>query len=208
MVKSLLGTKIGMTQLFDDNRKVIPVTVIDMSGWLVTQIKTKENDGYSALQLGLPRKRYRDKPFAVGWLKDKKKYFVHVKEVLVDEGHEFSPGKKINVKDFSLTTDDSVHVAGASRGLGFQGVVKRWGFAGGPSGHGSTFHRAPGSIGNICSQGKVFKGKKLPGQCGCRRVAVKNLKVAKIDEALNCLFVKGAVPGKRDTLLFIERKSS
>jgi len=196
-----------MTQLFDENRKVIPVTVIDMNGWFVTQVKTKENDGYSALQVGLPRKRYRDKPFSFDWLKDKKKFFVHINEVVLGEDSSAAAsGKQLRLKDLALTVGDNVHVAGKSRGLGFQGVMKRWGFSGGPGAHGSTFHRKPGSIGNMCSQGKVVKGKKLPGQHGYRRVKVKNLEVAKIDETLNCLFVKGAVPGKKDTLLFIERQ--
>jgi len=208
MLKLLLGKKIGMTQFFDENKKSIPVTAIDMSGWFVTQIKTKDTDGYSALQLGLPRNRYRNMAFSPIWLKNKSKFFVHIKEILVDKNTvDYTLGQQIGLKDFAITMDDSVHVAGKSRGLGFQGVVKRWGFSGGPGAHGSTFHRIPGSIGNMCSQGKVIKGRKLPGHCGCRRVMIKNLEVAKVDQDLNCLFVKGAVPGKKNTLLFIKRHS-
>jgi len=208
MLNKLLGTKIGMAQIFDENKNVIPVTVINVGGWFVTQIKTVENDGYIALQLGFPRKRYRNKALSFEWLQEKAKYFEHVKEVLLDAdvADKYKVGQQISLKDFSATDKDWVDVAGNSRGLGFQGVVKRWGFAGGPGGHGSMFHRAPGSIGNMCSQGNVIKGKKLPGQCGCKRVTVKGLRVARIDVEKNCLFVRGAVPGKKNTLLFIRKQ--
>ncbi|MCK4517272.1 50S ribosomal protein L3 [Candidatus Babeliales bacterium] len=205
MVKELLGTKIGMTQLFDKQRNVVPVTVIDMNGWFVTQVKTEETDKYSALQLGLVKKRYRELPFSGKWLQDKKQFFAHVHEVCVDEkdAKAFSVGQKVALENLDVSDKDDVAVAGTSRGLGFQGVVKRWGFKGGPSGHGSTFHRKPGSIGNMCSEGNVIKGKKLPGHAGCQRVTVKGLRVVKVDPASNYLFVKGAVPGKKNSLLFI-----
>lgn len=198
MLNRLLGTKVGMTQIFDENRNAIPVTVVDIGEWFITQIKTEENDGYSALKLGFPCKK----------AKANNKVFLHLKEVLIskDDVDKYHVGQKISLKDFSVKEQDKVHVAGISRGLGFQGVVKRWGFSGGPGGHGSTFHRSPGSIGNMCSEGKVVKGKKLPGQCGCKRITVKNLKVVKVDTNMNCLFVKGAVPGKKNTLLFIEKQ--
>jgi len=205
MLHRLLGTKIGMTQIFDKNRNVIPVTVIDVSGWLITQVKTKEQDGYSALQLGLPRKKYRKERFAAEWLKSKAKFFLHVKEVLLDgDDHQFSVAQKISANDFQVQIDERVDVAGKGTGRGFQGVMKRWGFSGGPGGHGSTFHRKPGAIGNMCSQGKVVKGKKLPGQYGGKRISVKGLRLAKIDAKSECLFVKGAVPGRKDSLLFIK----
>lgn len=206
MLNILLGKKVGMTQVFDENRNVIPVTAIDVGTWYVTQVKTVENDGYVALQIGMPRKRYEDKPFSSAWLKHKQKYFLHVKEVSVEGGTDgYKVGKKLSLEDFGISVNDSVAVAGVSRGKGFQGVVKRWGFSGGPSGHGSTFHRSPGSIGNMCSEGNVIKGKKLPGQCGCKRKTVKNLKVAVVNKDANCLFVKGAVPGKKETLLYVSK---
>jgi large subunit ribosomal protein L3 len=216
MLNKLLGTKIGMTQIFDEDRNSVPVTVIDIGGWFVTQIKTAEKDGYVALQLGLPRKRYRGKPFSKDvifeWLQSKDKFFEHIREVEVevDDASSYAVGQQILLKDFAVEEKDLdkllVDVAGVSRGLGFQGVMKRWGFAGGPGGHGSTFHRSPGSIGNMCSQGNVVKGKKLPGQCGCKRVTVKGLKVARVDFDSNCLFVRGAVPGKKNALLFIRKR--
>lgn len=208
MLNGLLGIKIGMSQIFDDGRKVIPVTAVEIGEWFVTQIKTVENDGYSALQLGLLRKKHQGKSFSPEWLKKKKEMFVHLKEVLVEEAELPSCvlGQKIGLKDFDIATGDKLDIAGANRGLGFQGVVKRWNFSGGPGGHGSTFHRKPGSIGNMCSEGNVVKGKKLPGHTGNKRITVQNLKVVKVDQDANCLLVKGAVPGKKNTLLFIRKR--
>ena len=206
MLNKLLGTKIGMTQVFDKNRNSVPVTVINIGGWFVTQVKTAEKDGYLALQLGFPRKRYRGRPFLFEWLQSKDKFFEHTREITVDKDAAYKVGQQILLKDFAVSEKDCVDVAGISRGLGFQGVIKRWGFAGGPGGHGSTFHRGPGSIGNMCSQGNVIKGKKLPGQCGCKQITVKGLSVERIDVDSNCLFVKGAVPGKKNALLFIRKQ--
>ena len=207
MLNELLGTKIGMIQIFDEEKRSVPVTVIDVSGWFVTQVKTQEHDGYDALQLGLPRKRYREKPFSAAWLKDKKTFFLNVKEVANPGDKNYSVGQKVSLSDFAISEKDVVKIAGISTGRGFQGVVKRWGFSGGPAAHGSTFHKAPGSVGNMCSQGNVIKGKKLPGHHGCKLVTIKGLKVARIDKKLNCLFVKGAVPGRKNTLLFIRKQA-
>jgi large subunit ribosomal protein L3 len=207
MFSRLLGTKVGMSQIFDENRNVIPVTVINVGGWIVTQIKTAEKDGYVALQLGLPRKRYRNKPFSSDWLKDKSKFFLHIYETHFNgDVSGFKLGQIISVKDHSLTDKDFVDVAGTSIGFGFQGVVKRWGFAGGPKSHGSMFSRRPGAIGSMRTQGEVIKGKKLPGRKGGKRITVKGLKVARVDEPSNFLFVRGAVPGKRETVLFISKQ--
>jgi large subunit ribosomal protein L3 len=207
MLNKMLGTKIGMTQVFDKDRNVVPVTVVDVGGWFVVQIKTVEKDGYAALQLGLPRCRYKGKDFSFVWLKNKKKFFRELKEVCLNGGStDYSVGQLISVKNFSGAESDFVDVAGTSTGRGFQGVMKRWGFAGGPGGHGSTFHRKPGSIGNMCSQGNVVKGKKLPGHCGCRGATIKGLKIARVDVDSDCLFIKGAVPGKKNSLLFIKKQ--
>jgi len=205
MLQEILGKKIGMTQIFDDQKNVIPVTAINVGGWFVVQIKNQEVDGYVALQLGRPRKKYSAKNFEDSWLKNKKKFFEHVHEICVGEdvAKNFKLGQEIKASDSSLVEKDMVGVSGTSRGLGFQGVVKRHGFSGGPSGHGSNCHRIPGSIGNMCSQGNVIKGKKLPGHCGFRRVTIKNLRVVKVDPEVGCLFVSGSVPGKKDTLLSI-----
>jgi large subunit ribosomal protein L3 len=158
--------------------------------------------------LGLPRERYKGRPFTHAFLEKKSKHFAHIKEVPVEEKNiaSYAIGKILTIKDFNLAPNDAVHVAGTSIGVGFQGGVKRYGFAGGPAAHGSTFHRKPGSVGAMRTQGNVIKGKRLPGQCGGTIVTVKNLKVVKVDQESNCLFVKGAVPGKKNSLLYIRKQ--
>lgn len=210
MLQGLLGTKIGMAQIFTEDRLAVPVTVVNIGGWFITQIKTKENDGYSALQVGLVRDRYRGKKFSVAWLKTKKTIFRYLQEILIDEADEgkYVVGKSVAIDDASLALEEKnvVDVTGISIGRGFQGVMKRWGFAGGPGGHGSTFHRKPGSIGTFCSQGMVFKGKKLPGHYGNKKITVQGLKIVRIDKDAGYLFLKGAVPGKKNSLLFMRKK--
>ena len=205
MLSEILGKKVGMTQIFDGQKNVVSATVIDIGGWIVTQIKNKEIDGYSALQFGRPRKRYIGGAFEDSWLKNKKKFFEHIKEINVSENMtaNFKLGQEIKVSDLALNEKTVVKVSGTSRGLGFQGVVKRYNFSGGPSAHGSNFHRIPGSIGNMCSQGNVVKGKKLPGRCGFKKVTLKNLRVVKVDPENSCMFISGSVPGKKDALLSI-----
>jgi len=206
MLNKILGKKVGMTQLFDEGGKSIPVTVVNISNWIVAQVKTSQADGYSALQVGLIRKRYRSKDFSQDWLKAKAKYFLHLKEIIVEgEAENYTLGQPYAFDNVSIEAGDKVVVTGLSRGLGFQGVVKRWGFGGGPSSHGSTSHRIPGSIGNMTSQGEVVKGKKMPGQMGNKQVTVKGLKVVRIDRESGCLFIKGAVPGKQNTLVAIKK---
>lgn len=208
MLNSIVGKKVGMTQLFGKDGQVIPVTVIDASNWIVTQIKTKEKEGYSALQLGLLRKKYRKKAFDINWLKNKKNYFLHVKEVVITDAasDKLKIGQEIKLEDFDLKEDNTVKVMGRSRGLGFQGVVKRWGFAGGGASHGSKFHRAPGAIGSMRTQGEVIKGKRLPGHQGNASVTVEGLKLVRIDKSNGCLFLKGAVPGKKDSLVIVSKQ--
>ena len=205
MLNELFGTKIGMTQVFDQDRNVIPATVINIADWFITQVKTKKNDGYSAIQVGLLKKRYHDKKFSDEWLSSKEKIFSYLREVEIDESEEgnYLAGQAILLDAVELKENESVAVSGISRGLGFQGVMKRWGFAGGPKGHGSNFHRAPGSIGNMATQGNVVKGKKLPGRCGGKAVTVKGLRIVKVDQESGHVFVSGAVPGKKNSLLFI-----
>jgi len=209
MLQSIAGKKIGMTQVFDEKRSAISVTVVDVGHWYVTQIKTDEKDGYNAVQLGLIKKRYHDLDFSTAWLKDKKKYFSHLREVaLAEDAQAPNVGEKVNAGVASFKEGSFVSVAATSIGKGFQGVMKRWGFAGGPGGHGSTFHRQPGSIGNMCSQGKVIKGKKLPGRTGGRRVSVKGLQVIRLSDDANKVFIKGSVPGKKDALVLICNQGS
>jgi large subunit ribosomal protein L3 len=206
MLNNVLGTKIGMTQLFDEKGNVVPVTVIDVKNWFVTQVKSSEKDGYAALQIGLLRKRYRSHDFSVAWLKAKKDYFLELKEIKPENIQNYVLGQAIDMSQFALHEGDLVAVTGCSKGLGFQGVVKRWGFSGGPDSHGSTFHRRPGSSGHLRRQGEIIKGKKFPGHTGDRQVTVKGLKVMRIDRDNGCVFVKGAVPGKKDALIAIRKQ--
>jgi large subunit ribosomal protein L3 len=206
MLKGFLGNKIGMTQLFDEQGKAVIVTVINCSDWFVTQIKTKSNDGYSAIQVGSLKKKYKEKTFSLEWLSKKKEYFAYINELKItqDQEESYSLGQVIDISKSGFQIGDRIDVSGNSIGKGFQGVMKRWNFAGGPSGHGSRFHRAPGSIGNMASQGKVVKGKKLPGHYGNQRISVRS-SVVKLDKELGCLFVKGSVPGKKGALLQVKK---
>ncbi len=208
MLSSFFGKKIGMTQIFTEDGNVLPVTVVDAANWFVTQVKTLSVDGYSAVQIGLLKKRYESKTLSADWVKNKNNYCYFFKEVRVDEANlgDLKLGQKVGLEDTVLSENDKVKVTSKSKGLGFQGVVKRWGFAGGPSGHGSGFHRSPGSIGNMRSEGEVLKGTKLPGHAGFRTVTVKNLEIVKIDKSGDVLFIKGAIPGKKESLVFISRQ--
>jgi len=208
MLNSLFGEKIGMTQLFDQNKKVVAVSVIYFSDWVVTQIKTESNDGYSAIQVGRIKKKNRLKTFSLDWLSKKKEYFSVVKEIIINKVDEskFNLGQKLDFSNISIAEGDLVKIAGTSIGRGYQGVVKRWGFTGGPAAHGSMFHRRPGAIGHMRTQGEVIKGTKLPGQHGFKRTTLTKLRVVKIDSNIGCLFVKGSVPGKKSTLLEISKQ--
>ncbi len=206
MLSGVLGKKLGMTQLFNAEGKVVPVTVVDVGTWYVTQVKTPERDGYSALQVGLPRKRYQGVTFSPEWLKKKSVYFLHIKEVKqIDLKHSFTVGQKVTLDDVVLQEGEVVSVTGTSRGFGFQGVVRRWGFGGGPKTHGSKFHRIPGSSGFLRTQGEVMKGKKFPGHMGAAQVTVEGLDIVKIDKETGCMFIKGALPGKKDSLVIIRK---
>ncbi|MFC1894852.1 50S ribosomal protein L3 [Candidatus Dependentiae bacterium] len=207
MLNSILGKKIGMTQLFNQKDEVVPVTVIKINNLYATQIKSIQVDGYSALQVGLLKKRYIGHAFDLSWNKNKKKYFSFIKEFRFEGNSEdkFKVGQEISLNDIDVIQGSEVKVTSKSKGLGFQGVVKRWGFAGGPGSHGSNFHRKPGALGGMRTQGEVVKGKKLPGHCGNRKTTTKGLRVASIDKEGGYLFVKGAVPGKKDSLVVVSK---
>lgn len=203
MLSNVLGKKVGMTQVFDSKGVVVPVTVVDVGSWFVTQTKTVEKDGYSALQIACLRDRYVGEEFSPVWLEKKAEYFLHVKEISFPENDSFQLGQRLTIEDIALAEGDKVIATGISKGLGFQGVVKRWGFAGGPKSHGSKFHRRPGSSGHLRRQGEVIKGKKSAGHMGVERITIKGLKVVRVDKDNGCLFIKGALPGKKDTLITI-----
>jgi large subunit ribosomal protein L3 len=200
------GLKVGMTQVFDDARKVIPVTVIECGTWYILQVKTSERDGYDALQIGMPRKRYQSGPFTSDMLKKKSKYFLHMREVRCESTAGYEVGALYTLDNVALDVDTKVCVTGTSTGRGFQGVVKRHGYSGGKATHGSMFGRLPGSIGGMASQGKVIKGKGLPGHMGNETVTVSGLRIVKIDRERGVLLVSGAVPGRKNSLLYVSKK--
>ena len=205
MSQSVIGRKIGMTQLFSKEDKVVPVTAIDLSNWVITNIKTKDRDGYEAFQIGLLRKKYTDKAFDKAWLKQPNVYFYSLNEIMPhDLLKEAIVGQAIDLCAL-LQQGQLVNVAGNTRGHGFQGVVKRHGFTGGRASHGPRFGRIPGSLGFMRSQGRVIKGKKLPGHMGNERQLIKNLEIIRIESEANVVFVKGAVPGHSGSLVFIQK---
>ncbi len=203
-MKGVLGRKIGMTQIFSEEDKLVPVTVIDANDCVITQVKTLEKDGYSALQIGFGsiKEKRVTKPMKGHFDKGKTEPKRHLAEVKVDKGHDYRVGQEIKADIFSV--GDKADITGVSKGKGFAGVVKRWGFAGGPGGHGSHFHRAPGSIGACATPSRVFKGRKLPGQMGNSQVTVQGLEIAMVDTEQNLLLVKGSVPGGKNSIVMIK----
>ncbi|RLE24280.1 MAG: 50S ribosomal protein L3 [Acidobacteria bacterium] len=202
MVRGILGKKVGMTQIFDDDGRVVPVTVVEAGPCVVVQIKNAEKDGYEAVQIGLversPR-RNASKPI-VGHFKDAGVPPTRMLGEVPLDG-ECKPGDSVLADIFSV--DEEVNVTAKSKGRGFQGVMKRHGHAGGQASHGSGWHRKPGSIGQSAWPSKVFKGVKMPGQMGNKRITVKNVKVVKVDLDRNLLFLKGGVPGARNSYIRI-----
>ncbi len=205
MPEAILGKKLGMTQIFNEDGRVVPVTLISAGPCVVTQVKTKKKDGYSAIQLGFEdiKEKHVNKPLKGHFAKTKiapKRYLV---EIPLKEGEEVKAGDTISAGIF--TPGEVADVIGVSKGKGFTGVVKRWGFKGGPASHGAHFHRAPGSIGACATPSRVYKGKKMPGRAGNERVTAQNLEIVKVDPEKSLVFLKGSVPGARGGLLLIRR---
>ncbi|MBE6464050.1 MAG: 50S ribosomal protein L3 [Eggerthellaceae bacterium] len=201
MINAIFGKKIGMTQLFEDDGTVVPVTVIQAEPNQICQIKTAATDGYEAVQLGFgaikPNKV--NKPMAGHFEAQGVEPKRYLREVRVEDASEYALGDTVTVASFADVA--KVDVTGTSKGKGFAGVIKRHGFGGGPGGHGAHFHRAPGSIGQCASPSRVFKGVRLPGQMGCDTVTVKNLKLVRIDEEQGLILVRGAVPGGKNGIV-------
>ena len=210
-MKGLLGKKLGMTQIFDEQGEVIPVTVIEAGPCYVTQKKTLERDGYTAVQLGFEQVKpgRANKPQLGHLAKNDLPPLRHLREFPVVDHSDLSEGQKLDVSVFEA--GDHVDVSGTSKGRGFAGVVKRHGFGGGPKTHGQSDRwRAPGAISSGSTPGRVFKGLRMAGRMGGDRVTVQNLEVVLVDPERNLLAVKGAVPGARNGLLIIRegRKTS
>jgi large subunit ribosomal protein L3 len=205
MISEILGKKIGMSQLFQEDGRLIPITVLQAGPCHVLQVKTKEKDGYSALQLGFEDRKEKNTPKPeIGHAQKATttpKSFI--REVHYTDETPLKPGQSLGVEIF--TEIKSVDVIGVSKGKGFQGPMKRWGFTGGPDTHGSTRHRAPGSIGSNTDPARVWKGKRMAGHMGMDRITVQNLKVVKIDTQRNLLMVKGAVPGAEGNYVIIRK---
>ncbi len=202
-MKAILGIKKGMTQIFDDEGRVIPVTVLEAGPCIVLQKKTEEKDGYNAIQVGFVegKENRTNKPLKGHFEKVGTKLFKHIKEFRVEDSDSYELGQEITVEQFE--TGDKVDVEGVSKGKGFQGVIKRHGFQRGPSSHGSKYHRRPGSMGAM-GPAKVFKGKGLPGRTGFNKVTVQNLEIVRADGDKNILLIKGAVPGPNKTIIKVE----
>jgi len=204
MMRVILGKKIGMSQIYDDN-SLIPVTVVEAGPCIVVQRKVKEKDGYNAVQLGFEEvKETRvNKPKLGHFRKAKVSPRRFLKEFRVEDIGGLKVGDMIKVGVFK--EGDLVDVAGVSKGKGFAGVVKRYGFKGGPASHGAKqWHRRPGSIGASSDPSRVFKGKKMPGRMGSEKVTARNLKLVKIDEKLNLLLIKGSLPGRKGGFVAIK----
>ncbi|NLN05432.1 MAG: 50S ribosomal protein L3 [Clostridiaceae bacterium] len=203
-MKFILGKKVGMTQVFDEDGVIIPVTVVQAGPCAVVQKKTVETDGYNAVRVGYEKieKRKLNKPDRGLFDKLDMDAYRYLKEFRTEKIDDFEVGQEISV-DKIFADGDSVDVSGTSKGKGFQGSIKRHGQSRGPMSHGSKYHRGVGSLGSNTDPGRVFKGRKLPGQMGRERVTVQNLKIVKVDAERGLLLIKGAVPGPRGGLLEI-----
>jgi len=203
MATAILGRKLGMTQVWSDDDRLIPVTVIEAGPCVVSQVRTMERDGYEAVQLafGDVKESRVNKPEAGHFAKAGVTPKRFVAEVPIGEGETFKLGQEVTVEGFEA--GQHVHVTGTSKGKGFAGVMKRHNFRGGPGGHGSHAHREPGSVGQASTPSRVFKGVRLPGRMGGDTVTIRNAEIVRVDAEQNLLLIKGAVPGGKDSLLTI-----
>ena len=201
MKKGLIGKKVGMTQIFDEQGKVIPVTVIEAGPCVVAQVKTVETDGYNAIQLGFGDVKEHKviKPVKGHYAKVNLTPKKHLREFRLDSVENVKVGDELKADTFEV--GDKLDIQGTSKGKGFQGVIKRHGQSRGPMGHGSMYHRRPGSMGPTSTPGRVFKGKRLPGHMGAQTVTIQNLEVVRVDLDKNVILVKGSVPGANGAIL-------
>ena len=205
MKKAIIGKKVGMTQIFDETGKVIPVTVIEAGPCVVAQVKSNETDGYNAVQLGFGevKENKLNKPEKGHFAKANVAAKKHLREFRMDSVEDVKVGDELKADVFAK--GDKVDIQGTSKGKGFQGVIKRHGQSRGPMGHGSMYHRRPGSMGSTSTPGRVFKGKKLPGHMGRVTVTIQNLDVVRVDLDKNVILVKGSVPGVNGAILKIRQ---
>jgi len=205
MGNRIFGKKIGMTRYFIDEGQSVPVTLVKAGPCVVIQKKTADKDGYDAIQVGYEEKKENrvNKPLKGHQKAAGDKLFRYLREIRIDNSDEYEIGQEITADIFQI--GDIVTVAGKSKGRGFAGVMKRWGFKGGRKTHGSRSHRVPGSIGMSATPARVIKGKKMPGRMGYQRTTIKNLKVVDVRTDINLIALKGSLPGSADTLIEISR---
>ncbi|MBE0576354.1 MAG: 50S ribosomal protein L3 [Desulfuromonadales bacterium] len=206
MIQGILGKKLGMTQVFAVDGRRIPVTVVEAGPCTVLQKKTESIDGYNALQVGFSAKKTHrvNKPMMGHFKKADQGAFSCLRELAAEDIDSYQVGDQITC-DAVFKAGDIVDVTGTSKGKGFQGVIKRWGFSGGRATHGSHFHRAPGSIGMSAWPSRVHKAKKMPGQMGNARVTLQNLEIVEVRPEQNLILVKGAIPGANQGLVLIRK---
>ena len=204
MKKAILATKVGMTQIFNEDGVLTPVTVLQAGPCVVTQVKTVENDGYAAVQVGFGEKREKlvNKPMQGHFKKAGVTNKRFVKEFKFDNAEEYALAQEIKVDIFAA--GDKIDATAISKGKGFQGAIKRHNQHRGPMAHGSKFHRHAGSNGAASDPSKVFKGKKMPGHMGAKKITIQNLEIVRVDVENNLLLVKGAVPGPKKSLVTIK----
>ena len=201
MVSTIIGRKLGMTQVWDEDDNVVPVTVIQAGPCTVSQVKTKATDGYEAVQIGFGdiTAKHVNKPMAGHFAAHGVEPMRYLREVRVEDASQYATGDKVTVADFAEVK--AVDVIGTSKGKGFQGTIKRWNFSRGPMAHGSRNQRKPGSIGQCAYPARVRKGLHMYGHMGDERVTVKNLKLVRVDAEQNLMLVKGAVPGGKNAIV-------
>ena len=204
MKKAILATKVGMTQIFDENGVLVPVTVLQAGPCVVTQVKTADNDGYSAIQVGFGEKKENrvNKPMKGQFAKAGVSCKRYLKEFRFEDAETYTLGQEIKADIFDA--GDKIDATATSKGKGFQGAIKRHGQSRGPMAHGSKYHRHAGSNGACSDPSKVFKGKRMPGQMGGKKITVQNLEIVKVDVENNLLLVKGAVPGPKNSMVTIK----
>ena len=204
MKKAILATKVGMTQIFNEDGVLVPVTVLQAGPCVVTQVKTVENDGYKAVQVGFVDKREKsvNKPVKGHFDKAGVSYKRYVREFRFENAEEYNVKDEIKADVFAA--GDKVDATAISKGKGFQGAIKRHGQHRGPMAHGSKFHRHQGSNGSATTPGRVFKGKGMPGQMGNKQITVQNLEIVRVDAENNLILVKGAVPGPKKCLVTVK----
>jgi large subunit ribosomal protein L3 len=206
MIQGILGKKLGMTQVFVADGSRVPVTVVEAGPCTVVQKKTESTDGYNALQVGFEAKKTHrvNKPMMGHFKKADQGAFATLRELAAENVDEYQVGDQVTCGSV-FKAGDIVDVTGTSKGKGFQGVIKRWGFAGGRATHGSKFHRAPGAIGMSATPARVHRGKKMPGQMGNTRVTQQNLEIVEVRADQNLILVKGAIPGPNQGLVLIRK---